>query len=79
MYFRFTFVTVMSLFLIVLGMALRFTEHHAATDARTFCTVVGFLGWFVGNKLVELEDRLDAVEKAQEVPMGAAPSQAGPV
>ena len=64
MYFRFTFITTMSLILMLVGLVSRLTNQDAiVADVRVFCTLFGTLGWFIGNKLVELEDRLETLEK----------------
>jgi hypothetical protein len=64
MRFRLTFITGMSLLLLVGGLYLAFADADGYVGKRFFFIMVGILGWFIGNKLVELDERLADVEKA---------------
>jgi hypothetical protein len=63
MSFRFTFVTSWSLGLLIVALALHFVGQEGMGYVRAFCLIVGMLGWHIGNKQIELEDRLETLEK----------------
>ena len=54
-----TMITGLSLLLMVTGLCLSITGHDGPAGTKFFCITVGILGWWCGNKLSELEERLD--------------------
>ena len=62
MYFRPTFITGLSLLFISIGLYLSFAG--ADGGKRYFFTTLGILGWFIGNRLVELDERISELEKS---------------
>lgn len=73
MRFRLTFITGMSLMFMVLGVIMAFSATVGFLNKRFFFTAVGILGWFIGNSLIVLEDRIGEIEKrlAGEEPAAA--------
>ena len=62
MRFRLTFITGFSLLFMGIGLYLSFAG--ADVSRRYFFTTLGILGWFIGNSLVELEERVSELEKS---------------
>jgi len=53
----------MSLLFMLVGLSLAFADSEGYVSNRYFFIAVGILGWFIGNKLVELEERIGDLEK----------------
>ncbi|MCU0983005.1 MAG: hypothetical protein MUF25_27910 [Pirellulaceae bacterium] len=64
MRFRLTFITGMSLLFMAVGLYLSFFGAEGSGGQRYFFTTMGILGWFMGNRLVELDERVADLEKA---------------
>jgi uncharacterized membrane protein YqgA involved in biofilm formation len=60
---KFTLITGISLGLMLCGFYLAFAQNEAFLGKRAFFTLMGILGWLIGNKLIELEDRLEELEE----------------
>lgn len=60
---KFTLITGISLGLMLCGFYLAFEQNEGFLGKRAFFTLVGILGWLIGNKLIELEERLDELEE----------------
>ena len=65
---RLTLVTTVSMMLMLAGLYLALTGNQTVAGKQVFFTMTGILGWLIGNKLVELEQRLDAFEKKNAGP-----------
>jgi hypothetical protein len=63
MRFRLTFLTGMSLLFMAVGLYLAFASADGGVGKRYFFITLGILGWFIGNKLVELDERIGAIEE----------------
>jgi len=63
MRFRLTFITGMSLLFMAAGLYLSFFGAEGSGGQRYFFTTIGILGWFIGNKFVELDERVADLEK----------------
>jgi hypothetical protein len=57
MRFRLTFITGMSLLFMAAGLYLSFFGAEGSGGQRYFFTTMGILGWFIGNRIVELDER----------------------
>ena len=64
MRFRLTFITGMSLLFMAVGLYLAFFGVEGSGGQRYFFTTIGILGWFTGNKFVELDERVADLEKS---------------
>ena len=64
MRFHVTFITGMSLLFMVLALVLAFTDAGGTVSRKYFFTSVGILGWFIGNHLANLEQRVTDLERA---------------
>jgi hypothetical protein len=64
MRFRLTFITGMSLLFMAAGLYLSFFGAEGSGGQRYFFTTIGILGWFIGNRIVELDERVANLEKA---------------
>jgi hypothetical protein len=62
--FRLTFLTGLSLLFMATGLYLAFAGADGDVGKRYFFTTLGILGWFIGNRLVELEERITELEEA---------------
>jgi hypothetical protein len=60
---KFTLITGISLGLMLCGFYLAFAQNEAFLGKRAFFTLMGILGWLIGNKLIELEERLEELEE----------------
>jgi hypothetical protein len=74
MKFRLTMITGLSLMMMLTGLYLAFTGHGGPADKQVFFTLVGILGWWCGNKLKELEERLDELQ-TNRTSAGPSPTQ----
>ena len=66
MKFKFTFITGVSLMLLVTGLYVAFTDPAGYASKRTFLILLGILGWAIGNQLATLEERLEELEEARK-------------
>ena len=64
MRFRLTFITGVSLLFMAVGLYLALTHAEGYVGQRYFFTMLGIFGWFVGNRLVELDERVADLERA---------------
>lgn len=71
---RLTFITGISLLLIAAHLILVWTGSAPVASLRYLLFIVGILGWAIGNKLIEVEDRLDDIDKALARPAGSLPA-----
>jgi hypothetical protein len=55
-------ITGLSILLMGTGLYLSLAGHDGPTSTKYFCIMLGILSWFCGNKLNELEERLDELE-----------------
>lgn len=62
MRFKPTFINVVSIGLMLGGLYLAVTNNETFVAKRFVFTIVGILGWFVGNHLVQLEERIAELE-----------------
>ncbi|QDV37728.1 hypothetical protein [Tautonia plasticadhaerens] len=65
MRFRLTFITGFSLLLMAAGLYLSFAgvNGDVARLARYLLTTLGIVGWFIGNRLGELDERVAELER----------------
>ena len=65
MRFRLTMLTGISLIFMAAGLYLAYADTDGKVGQRYFFITLGIIGWFIGNKLVELEERIGDLEKKQ--------------
>lgn len=70
---RLTLITGISLLLIICHLVLVWTGSAQFAAPRSFLFIVGILGWLIGNKLIELEERLGDIDKAMLRTAGPPP------
>lgn len=74
---RLTFVTGFSLLFMLLGLVISLAGLDGAMSKRFFFIAVGVLGWFIGNDLVQLNERVAEFEKKLEQPAAGAAAAGG--
>jgi len=72
--FRLTFITSLALMYMAGGLYLAFVDDPGFVGKRAFFIVFGILAWFIGNKLVELEERIAGLEQAAPVSKAQVPA-----
>ncbi len=74
MRFRLTFITGISLVYIILSLAMAWTGSDGYLGRRFFFTAIGILGWFIGNELVQLNERVADLEEKATSQTGQPPA-----
>ena len=68
MRFHLSLITGISLIYIAAGLFVSFTGNDGYIGKRFVFTAIGILGWLIGNKLGELDERLTEFEKRSVPP-----------
>jgi len=76
--FRLTFLTGLSLLFMAAGLYLAFADRDGNVGARYFFITLGIVGWFIGNRLVELDERVADLEKALAASRDGGTASEGP-
>lgn len=64
MKFQLRFIAGLSLVFMAGGVVIAFADADGYVDKRFFLTMVGILGWFIGNQLIQLNSRVAQIEEA---------------
>jgi hypothetical protein len=68
MRFHLSLITAISLIYLAAGLYISFSGNDGYIDKRFVFTALGILGWLIGNKLGELDERLTEFEKRSAPP-----------
>jgi xanthosine utilization system XapX-like protein len=63
MRFQLNFIAGLSLLFMFGGVVVAFADADGFVGKRFFLSVVGILGWFIGNQLIQLNNRVTQVEE----------------